>query len=180
VARIGGGRRVVTERSVIEAADAHLTAIVHVEQQPVITATQIDGLQYEDVHRVLDAAIGVARREIDVGDHGILGQCRIDGTVRATVQLLVSADSTELAPAERRRLHARNLDASNLGCRVIQPAGRRDEQCAKRRCRTPRCHVAPFEGRIALVSMHRRIGPTPTGADLSLAMLSRSQAARTR
>ena len=98
---------------------------------------EIDRLQDVEVERVLDVAVGVARRELDVGDAAVLGIGRADFAVGLARDLLVLADAGPRVAAERRRLvcgHGDLGDARLDGRRRGERAAggeRGDDACAQ-------------------------------------------------
>ena len=80
---------------VVEPAQPHFAAIVEVNEQPMVAVVQIDRLEDEDVHRVLDLAARVARRHFDVGDHGVARIAGIELAKGGATELLVLADRSE-------------------------------------------------------------------------------------
>src|SRR5215510_7628745 len=60
-AGIRGRGRIVGYVDVVEPTQPHLATIVEVNEQPMVAAAQIDGLEDEDIHRVLNLAGGNAR-----------------------------------------------------------------------------------------------------------------------
>ena len=68
----------------------------------MVTSAQVHRLQDEDIHRIFDLAVRIARRELDVGDNRIVRIGRINLTVRLATQLFVRADTAERPAFERR------------------------------------------------------------------------------
>ena len=115
VARIRRGGRVVAAARAVEGAEELVAAVVDLDEQLVVAVAQIDRLQDVDVHRVLDVAARVARRELDVGDDPVASVVRVDFAVGLAAQLLVGAGGPERARHARDRiLEGRRLDAGDL------------------------------------------------------------------
>src|SRR5437899_680956 len=70
----------------------------------VIAFAQVNRLEDVEVERVLDHAARVARRELEIDDHGILRIVRVDLAVRLADKLFVLPDALERVAAEGRRL----------------------------------------------------------------------------
>src|SRR2546422_1636617 len=97
--------RIVRQGGLVQPAQTHLAAVVEVEQHLLVALAEIDGLQDEDVHRVLDhAGGGIARRELDAGDALVARVIRVELAKGGAAQLLVLADRAEAQAAEGWRL----------------------------------------------------------------------------
>jgi hypothetical protein len=70
----------------------------------VIAFCEIGRFQHVEIERVLDLAIGILRRELDVDDDRVLRVLRIELAIGLADDLLVGADVLEDVAAERRLL----------------------------------------------------------------------------
>jgi hypothetical protein len=71
---------------------------------------QIDRLEDVEIEGVLDVPAGVARRQPDVHDYGILRVARVHLAERLTNDLLVLPDAGPRVATERRRFSGDDLD----------------------------------------------------------------------
>src|SRR4029453_8325801 len=101
-AGVRGGTRIVGEGRVrrnagelIQPGEAQFSAIVHIEQHPVIAVGQVDRLEYEEIHRILAIAGRVARWERNVGDDLVVTGGGSELAEGRAAQLLVLTDGAE-------------------------------------------------------------------------------------
>ncbi len=92
----GGARRAVE----VGYGDG-IAAIHHVEQHAAAAPRPVDGEQDGHVTPPLDAAGGIARSQLHVGDAPVRGMERVDGEVEPALQLFVRADLTGGTPEGR-------------------------------------------------------------------------------
>ncbi len=113
VARVDCLRGVVAGRGVVQRGHAHVAAIVEVEQQLVAALAEVDRLQDEDVHRVLDPAAGISRRVFEIGDERVVRIVGIEFAVGPAAKLFVRphfAVGSKDPPLESGRLRPRAID----------------------------------------------------------------------
>ena len=79
----------------------------------MVALAQIDGLENEDVHRVLDLAARIAGRQLDVGDDRVARVVRVELAVGLAAELLIRAHAPvgpEHLAVEHGRLRLRGVD----------------------------------------------------------------------
>jgi hypothetical protein len=117
-AGIYGRRGVVGDGRVVEPAHPHFAAVVEVEEQPMVAAAQIDRLENEDIHGVLDHATGVDRCPFDIGDYRVAPIRGIELAICGATKLLVLADGAERQSPECGKLGSVAVDNDTPDARL--------------------------------------------------------------
>ena len=117
VAGVRRGRRIVAARArVVQLAQReHPPAVVELVEDAAVALRGVDRAQNEEIGSVLHHAAGVPRRQLDVGDDGVLRRLGIDLPEDAAEKLLVRPRVTERAALESRRLHPFDVDPHDAG-----------------------------------------------------------------
>ena len=127
---LGAGHRawIVAAGAAIQRRMRLAAAIGRLVHHLVVAAAQILRLEDVEIERVLDHAVLVSRRELDVHDHRVPGIARVELAERPADQLFVLSHAGKGVTAEGRRFPHRELDPDHAGRR-----GRHDRECAHRR-----------------------------------------------
>jgi hypothetical protein len=91
-------------------------AVGDLEQQRAVAARRVDGLEHEQIRGEVDALVGRAWREIQVGNRQVARVRRIDGELDAAGETLVRAGAAERLAAGHDRSR-RDPDSRDLGAR---------------------------------------------------------------
>ena len=110
----------------------------------MVALGEVDRLEDEDIHRVLDLAVGVAGRELDIGDDRVSRIRGVDLAVGFAAKLLVRADipnAVSNAGDSLLVISIRMMRASAIGPVKTAPAARAS---AVLRRRVRRVRMAAF------------------------------------
>ena len=90
------GGRVVDGAGAVEVVeDGPVAPVADIEEEPPVAPSWIGGDEQGEVRREADAALGVSRREADVGDGRVDTGVRVYGKVGCALQLAVGARLAE-------------------------------------------------------------------------------------
>jgi hypothetical protein len=98
---VGRRRRIVAAHAV-EGTVSLVAAIDDIIEDSLVALRHVHGFDNVHIGRIFDHAVGVARRQVDVGNEGVTAVQRIDLAVRSGEDLLVGADGSERQSPERR------------------------------------------------------------------------------
>ena len=112
-----------------------VAAVHHVVKEGLVALVHRDRLQDVEVHVVLDQALRVLRRAVEVHEARVDRVLGISDAERAADDLLVLADGAERATFERRRLDSVDDETRDLG----KACSRRERRSLGRRRRPGAC-----------------------------------------
>ena len=163
---------VVDVAAVVQPVPSHRAPVVDVDEEPAVSFAEIDRLEHEDVHRVRHFAVGVPRRQLDVGDERVPRVGGVDFAIRLAPKLLVGTDVTERFTFQRGRFPARDFDLGDVrlgeGSGVEQQGGESEGGVHGTRPSANGCHdgppqAKPFDRASRLTSA--RVNSTETQTD---------------
>ena len=96
VAGMGEGRRVVTSFGAIVHAQSLVATVHNIVKDRLVAALHVDGLEHENVHRILNAAALVARRSCEIHNAFVVLRVGIDLAVGFAGEFFIATGDAEL------------------------------------------------------------------------------------